>query len=256
MQTPQPSATPVPTNTEAPTATPPPPTATRLPTSTSVPTSTPAPVYPSNPYERLAALRSYHLQFSVQADVFSYSVAGDEATPAYHVTVTAPPVPPMELYFVSGHHYYGQAGAPFVDNGTTPPFQAAGLEAAESYARDWFDHPDAAAFKAAENVNGVRANHFVLTWKPGRQVNFEGLTATSSGTASADVWLDATSAAIVKTSFSMGVTSAAGLSQVSANMDVTNINGPIVITPPPVAAASGPASANALAPAPKVTAHA
>jgi len=230
-QTPQPTTTPVPTNTEVPTATPPPPTPTPLPPS---PTKPPLVAYPPNPYERLSALRSYHLQFSVKTDAYEYSLAGDEATPNYHVKVAATPLTPaMELFFVTGRYVSSLAGGPFVDSGSAPPPQAAVLEAAEEFARGWFDHPDAAQFKGLENANGVPANHFVLTWKAGRPVAFGAISSTTYDPTTGDVWLDAASGAIVKAAFSMRVGAGAEVSTIVTKVDLTNINRPVTITPPP-----------------------
>jgi predicted small lipoprotein YifL len=233
-ETPQPTATLVPTNTAVPTATRVPDTPTPVPTSTPTPrpTATPQPVYSPNPYERLSALRSYHFQFSVNADPFDYSVAGDEATPNYHVTMAAPLSPPLELYFVNGRYVWNAAGAGFIDSGTTPPVQAAPLEAAEAFARNWFDHPDSAVFKATETANGVRAHHFALTWKAGRQVAFGAISTTTYDPTTGDVWLDAASGALVKAKFSMRVSVGGEVSTIVTNVDVTNINRPVSITPP------------------------
>jgi len=181
----------------------------------------------------LAALRFYHLQFNVKADVFSYSLTADEATPNYHVALSIPPSPPAELYFVNGHYISNLPGAPFVDSGSEPPSQAAGLEAAEQFTQSWFDHPDSAAFKGAEPINGVQANHYGLTWKAGRQATLGGISATTYDPAVGDVWLDSASGALIKSIFSMRVNAAGGQAQVTGSMDVTNINQPITVTPPP-----------------------
>jgi len=234
-QTPQPTDTPVPTNTVPPTPTPPPDTPTPAPTNTPVPTPTrvPAPTYPPNPYERLSSLRSYRLQFDVNADGFDYNVAVDEATPNYHASLAAPLNLPVELYFVNGHYYSSVNSGPFVDSGATPPLQAASLEAAETFARNWFDHPDTATFKGTESANGVRANHFVLTWKAGRPVSFGAISSTTYDPTTGDVWLDAASGAIVKAAFTMRVNNGGGLSPIVSHMDLTNINRPVTIAPPP-----------------------
>lgn len=189
--------------------------------------------YPTNPYERLAALKSYHLQFTVKAAPNEYSVAGDEVTPNYHVTINGPLGAPLELYFVNGRYVWNLGGAGFVDSGSTPPPQAAVLEAAEQFARTWLDHPDTAAFKGPEQANGVRANHFVLTWKAGRQVVFGPLSATTYDPTTGDVWLDAASGAPVKAGFSMRVNTGGEVSAITAQYDVTRIGQVPQITAPP-----------------------
>lgn len=224
--TPQPTATPIPTDTPLPTFTPSP-----LPTNTPSPTATPPPPYPPNVYERLAAQRFYHLEFNVKGEGYSYDVAVDEATPAYHVILTVPYSPPMELYNVSGHYYSNLGGGPFSDNGSQPPIQAGVLEAAEQFAQGWFDHPDAAAFKGVETVNGVRTNHYALTWNAGRQVSLGPLSASTSDPTIGDAWVDAASGAIIKAGFTMRVS---GGEQISSSMNVTYLNRPIAITAPPL----------------------
>ncbi|MBV9120679.1 MAG: hypothetical protein JOZ39_08210 [Chloroflexi bacterium] len=237
-----PTPTVVPTSTEAPTNTPEPTFTPRPPTPTTVPptlTRVPATVtsqavpYPPNPYERFAALRFYHLAFIVKADVFQYSAEGDEATPDYHLALTVPLGPPLDVYFVGGRYISG-ANAAFVDTGKTPPPQAAALEGAEQFARDWFDHPDAAQYHGRENANGVAAEHFVLTWKAGRQVGLGAISATTAGPSSGDVWLQASDGALVKASFTMRVNGLGGQSDVSSRFDVTNINRPVKIDAPAV----------------------
>jgi hypothetical protein len=244
-ETPQPpTATPVPTNTIPPTPTPVPATATA--TSTPVPTSTPGPAYPPNVYERLSSLKSYHLQLAVNAAGTPYSLVVDEATPNYHASVSAPIIGQMELYFVNGRYESSVGGSPFVDNGPNPPLQAGILEAAEVFAQSWLDHPDAAVFKGSEQVNGVRANHFVLTWKAGRQVAVGGLSSTTYDPATGDIWLDAASGAPVKANFSMRVNNGGEAATITTQFDTTRINQPVAINPPPVAPAAAPrASASA-----------
>lgn len=234
-ETPQPTSTPVPTNTVPPTPTSPPDTPTPAPTNTPLPTptKTPVPAYPANPYERLSALRFYHLTFDVNADGAAYAVAADEATPNYHATLTTPLSPPLELYFVNGRYVSSISGTPFVDTGSTPPPQAGILEAAEQFARGWFDHPDGAAFKGVETANGVRAQHFVLTWKAGRQVSLGAISSTTYDPTTGDVWLDAASGALIKAAFTMRVNNGGGVSPVVSHLDVTNINRPLTIAPPP-----------------------
>src|SRR5581483_2633821 len=201
------------------------------------PPSAPAgPAYPANPYERFAALRTYHFDIGVSHEGIDYSIVGDETTPNYHVNVSVPPAPAMELYFVNGRYISSLAGSGFVDSGATPPLQAGILEAAEAFARDWFDHPDSATFKGVETVNGVRTNHFVLTWNAGRMVSLGAISATTYDPTTGDVWLDAASGALVKAMFSMRVSAAGTVSEMTTHMDVTSINRPLTITPPPVAA--------------------
>jgi hypothetical protein len=235
-QTPQPTDTPVPTNTVPPTPTPPPDTPTPAPTNTPLPTPTrtPTPTYPPNAYERLSSIRYYRLQFDVNADGFDYNVMVDEATPNYHASLAVPLSPPLELYFVNGRYFSSVGGSPIVDSGSTPPPQAGVLEVAEAFARDWFDHPDAAVFKGTETANGVRANHFVLTWKAGRAVSFGAISSTTYDPTTGDVWLDAASGAIVKAAFTMRVNNGAGVSPIVSHMDLVNINRPVTIAPPPV----------------------
>lgn len=231
-----PTSTPVPTSTLAPTDTPVPATATPVPpTPTLAPptsTATPrAPAYPADPYERLSALRFYHIKFDVNADSYQYSAAGDEATPKYHLALVTPFSPPSELYYVNGHYYSGIGGA-FVDDGATPPLQAGVLEGAEGFARGWFDHPDSATYKGMDTVNGVRAEHFALMWRAGRAVNLGAISSTTYDATPGDVWLDAATGALIKASFSMRVNGYGGVSPVSSHLDVTNINRPVKITPP------------------------
>jgi len=227
-QTPQPSPTVVPTDTPAPTFTPVPATPTPLPTAT--PTPRP-PAYPAAGYERLKALRFYHLQFTVKADTYDYSVVGDEATPAYHVSMAVPYFEPIELYFVGGHYYSGQAGV-FTDAGASPPIQAGVLEASEQFAQAWFDRPDSAVFVAVETVNGVRADHFRLGWRTGRQATLGTISWTTAEPASGDAWIDVASGAIVKAMFGMKVTSGGALANVSSEFDLTRINQPVTIAAP------------------------
>jgi hypothetical protein len=169
----------------------------------------------------------------VNADGFEYKMVVDEATPNYHATLAVPLSPPLDMYFVNGRYTSSLAGSPFVDSGSTPPPQAGALEAAEQFARGWFDHPDAAVFKGTETANGVRANHFVLTWKAGRPVNFGAISSTTYDPTTGDVWLDAASGAIVKAVFTMRVNNGGGVSPIVSHMDLLNINRPVVITPPP-----------------------
>lgn len=234
-QTPQPTDTPVPTDTAAPTPTQTPVTPTPAPTNTPVPTPTrtPVPGYPPNAYERLSSLRTYHLQLSVNAEGQDYNVAVDEVTPSYHATLTLPASPPLELYYVNGHYLSSIGGSPYVDSGSSPPPQAGVLEVVEQFANDWFDHPDAAVFKNQEVANGVRANHFVLTWKAGRQLRLGGISSTTYDPTTGDVWLDASSGAIVKAVFTMRVSNGGGVSPIVSHMDLTNINRPLTIAPPP-----------------------
>jgi hypothetical protein len=241
-QTPQPTDTPVPTNTVPPTPTRAPDTPTPLPTNTPAPTATRTPVpvtYPANPFERLAALRTYRLQLDVNADGLASNLVVDEATPNYHATTSGSLSPPLDVYFVNGRYVSSLAGLPFVDTGGSPPLGAGVLEAAEQFAQGWFDHPDSAVFKARESANGVQANHFVLTWKAGRAVSLGAISSTTYDPTTGDVWLDIASGAIVKAAFTMRVNNGGGVSPVVCQMDLLNINRPLTITPPAAGRAGG-----------------
>ncbi len=231
-QTPQPTATSVPTDTPVPTATPVPDTPTPVPTNTPRPTSTPEPGYPSNVYERTAALKSYHFQITVKAAPNEYSVTGDEVTPSYHVSVNGPILPPADVYFVNGHYIWSSAGTPFLDTGANPPPQAAILEGLESFAKAWLDKPDSAVFKGTDTANGVRAHHFVLTWKAGRQIGIGGLSASTYDPTTGDIWLEATSGAPVKANFSMRIANGGEVSTIVTEYDVTKIGQVAAIAAP------------------------
>lgn len=235
------TATPVPTNTAPPTPTAlpdtptPAPTATRRPTATPRATATrvPAPGYPPNPSERLSALRSYHLELSVTSGSFAYSVSGDEAGSSYHLTVVSPLAPPLELYDVAGRHYAGSSGV-FVETGPAAQPQAGVVASAQTFAQGWFDHPDGVRFVGYSTVNGVRAEHFALTWRAGRQATLGSLTATTVNPTTGDVWLDEANGALIRASFDMRVGGTGGVSSVATRLNVTNIDVPVHIVAPPV----------------------
>src|SRR5207302_7680381 len=105
----------------------------------------------------------------------------------------------------------------------------------------WLDHPDSAVFKAAEQANGVPANHFVLTWNAGRQVAIGPLASTTYDPSTGDIWLDAASGAPVKANFSMRISNGGEAATIATQFDVTNINRPLTVAPP---APSPRASAN------------
>lgn len=182
----------------------------------------------------MAAQRFYHLDFSVKGDGYDYKVGVDEATPSYHVILTVPYSPPMELYNVNGHYYSNLGGGPFDDNGAHPPLQAGVLEAAEQFARSWFDHPDSAIFKGVDTVNGVRTNHYALLWHAGRQVSLGPLSASTYDPTAGDAWLDIASGALIKAAFTMRINAGGSPAEISSNMNVTYLNRPIAITPPPL----------------------
>jgi hypothetical protein len=213
-------------------------TPTPAPTNTPRPTVTPDVAYPANVYERLAALKSYHLQLTVKSGPNQYSVSGDEVTPNYHVVVNGPLLPPADIYFVNGHYIWSSPGTPFADTGTTPPPQAAILEALETLARSWLDKPDGATFKTTEMANGVPTHHFVLTWKASRQVGVGGLSATTYDPTTGDIWLEATSGAPVKANFSLRVANGGEVSTIVTQYDVTRIGQVAAITAPKVAASA------------------
>ncbi|MHB8620240.1 MAG: hypothetical protein ACYDAG_11845 [Chloroflexota bacterium] len=226
-----PTATLVPTATAVPTATPPPATATPLPptaTPTAAPTSA---VYPPNPWDRLVALPSYHLELEVKADSYDYRLSGDYSGSNYHVIVSEPVVGPTEVFHVGPRYVSGSPGR-FVDNGTTPPPSLTTVNAVRAFAASWFDHPDSAVFQRREPANGLVANRFALTWNTGRPVSLGSLSSATSGPSSGTGWIEASSGAIIKASFTMPVSLDVGTVSVLGRIDVTNARRPIRIVLP------------------------